>query len=339
MKKILVTGGAGFIGSHTVVELAQAGFIPVMVDDFSNSDHRVLKGIEAILGYLPALYKVNVCDESALREVFENERPHGVIHFAAFKAVGESVADPVKYYQNNLGSLLSLLKVMNEFQVRSLVFSSSCTVYGQPEVNPVTEFTAFMPAESPYGASKQMGERIIADYHRAQEDFGAVLLRYFNPIGAHESGSIGELPYGIPNNLIPYITQTAAGIREKLLVFGNDYTTPDGSCVRDFIHVADLAKAHVKALEWLLSSNHGFEVFNLGQGKGHSVLEVVKTFEKVSGQSLNYEITDRRTGDVEQIWADVTKATQMLQWETTYSLEDALRHAWQWQQQLLEKQS
>lgn len=336
MKKILVTGGAGFIGSHTVVELAQAGYIPVMVDDFSNSDDRVLEGLQSVLGYLPPLYRVDVCDEAALRSVFQQEQPFGVIHFAAFKAVGESVADPVKYYQNNLGSLLALLKVMKEFGVQSLVFSSSCTVYGQPEVNPVTEYTTFMPAESPYGASKQMGERIIADYHRAHENFGAVLLRYFNPIGAHESGKIGELPYGVPNNLIPYITQTAAGIREKLLVFGNDYNTPDGSCIRDFIHVGDLAKAHVKALEWLLASAHGFEIFNLGQGKGHSVLEVVKTFEKVSGQPLNYVITDRRTGDVEQIWADVSKANEMLNWETAYSLEDALRHAWKWQQQLLE---
>jgi len=338
MKKILVTGGAGFIGSHTVVELVQAGFLPVMIDDFSNSDQRVLDGLESVLGFLPPLYKVNVCNEQDLRQVFEKEQPQGVIHFAAFKAVGESVADPVKYYQNNLGSLLSLLKVMKENNVNSLVFSSSCTVYGQPDVNPVTEFTAFMPAESPYGASKQMGERIIADYHRAQLNFGAVLLRYFNPIGAHESGKIGELPYGVPNNLIPYITQTAAGIREKLLVFGCDYNTPDGSCIRDFIHVADLAKAHVKALEWLLATNHGFEIFNLGQGKGHSVLEVVKTFEKVSGQALNYEITDRRVGDVEQIWADVTKANHLLNWQTHYSLEEALSHAWKWQQQLLQPQ-
>lgn len=337
MKKIIVTGGAGFIGSHTVVELHQAGFIPVVIDNFSNSDDRILDGLKEILGYAPALYRVDVTDKQAVRQVFQLEQPDGVIHFAAFKAVGESVSQPLKYYHNNLLGLLSVVEVMKEFGVNAFVFSSSCTVYGQPECNPVTETSPFLFAESPYGASKQMGERIIADLHKSSTEFGAVVLRYFNPIGAHESAAIGELPFGLPSNLIPFITQTAAGWHKQLSIFGDDYNTPDGSCVRDFIHVVDLAKAHVRALHYLSERKNCLEVFNLGQGKGHSVLEVVKAFEKVAGLSLAYNIAKRREGDVEKIWSDTTRSKDLLGWETEKTLEDALRDAWRWQQRLSPK--
>jgi UDP-glucose 4-epimerase len=334
MKKIIVTGGAGYIGSHTVTELVSSGFVPVIIDNFSNSDERVLNGLHEILGEEVVLYSHDCSDTSVLREIFSKENPAGVIHFAAFKAVGESVNDPVRYYRNNLGSLISLLEVMHEFGTNNLVFSSSCTVYGQPESNPVTELTPRLPANSPYGRSKQMCEDIITDYCVSNPSFRATLLRYFNPIGAHPSGLIGELPYGVPNNLVPFLTQAAAGIREKLVVFGNDYHTPDGSCIRDYIHVMDLAAAHVSALKYITHAAPGCSVFNLGQGKGNSVLEVIRTFTEVTGMMVPYEIGARRPGDVEQIWADVSKSSTLLNWNATRTLADALHDAWRWQNAL-----
>jgi UDP-glucose 4-epimerase len=334
MKKILVTGGAGFIGSHTVIELLKSGFEPVIMDDFSNSDIRALDGLQKICGRNLTVYKLDCTAEDNLRKVFSEQLPVAVIHFAAYKAVGESVENPLKYYHNNLASMVQLLKVMSAFEVRQLVFSSSCTIYGQPDVLPVTEDTQERFAESPYGYTKQVCERIIRDYCSANGNFNSALLRYFNPIGAHESGEIGELPYGVPNNLVPYITQTAVGVRKELTIFGSDYNTPDGTCVRDFIHVTDLAKAHVKALTWLENQNGVCEAFNIGQGVGNSVLEVVKSFEKVSGVKLNYKIGDRRGGDIEKIWADASKANDVLKWKTELSLEQALTDAWRWQNKL-----
>ncbi len=331
MNKILVTGGAGFIGSHTVCELVQAGYTPIIVDDFSNSDERILTGLRSILGNDPILYRFDCTNENLMREVFQKEKPTAAIHFAAFKAVGESVENPLKYYRNNIDSLLVLLSLMQEFEVKNLVFSSSCTVYGQPDFLPVTEDTPQQNATSPYGFTKQVSERIISDFQKSFTDFSCALLRYFNPIGAHHSGVIGELPFGVPSNLVPYITQTAAGLRPKLTIYGDDYNTPDGTCVRDFIHVSDLARAHVKALDWLKSEPGSLETFNLGQGKGNTVLEVVKTFVKVTGVQLNYEIGKRRSGDVEKVWADVSKANKILNWQTECSLETALEDAWRWE--------
>lgn len=335
MKTIIVTGGAGFIGSHTTVELVQAGFRPVIVDDFSNTDERILTGIAQILGEQPVLYKTDCGNEAAMREIFLKEKPAAVIHFAAFKAVGESVEKPLTYYRNNIGSLINVLSLMQEFEVRDLVFSSSCTVYGQPEELPVTEECPMKSAASPYGYTKQVCEQIIHDVSRAWPKLRCALLRYFNPIGAHASGHIGELPNGIPNNLVPYITQTAAGKRSSLTIFGKDYNTADGTCIRDFIHVVDLAKAHVKSLDWLTLQEHACEPFNLGQGKGNSVLEVVQSFIKVTGVPLSYHIGERRSGDVEQVWADVTKAERALGWKTALTLEEALRDAWRWEQTLM----
>jgi UDP-glucose 4-epimerase len=334
MKKILVTGGAGFIGSHTVCELVNAGYAPVIVDDFSNSDERILSGLRKILGVDPILYRMDCTNAADMRIVFEKESPVAVIHFAAFKAVGESVENPLKYYKNNIDSLLVLLGLMHEFNVNNLVFSSSCTVYGQPDVLPVTEATPQQEATSPYGYTKQVCERIIRDFGVAMPTFSCALLRYFNPIGAHRSGAIGELPFGVPSNLVPFITQTAAGLRNKLTIYGDDYATTDGTCIRDYIHVSDLARAHVKSLNWLEQSEHVCETFNLGQGRGNSVLEVVKTFVKVSGVQLNYEVGKRRSGDVEQVWADVQKANTILNWKTELTLEDALEDAWRWEQGL-----
>ncbi|MFC5270838.1 UDP-glucose 4-epimerase GalE [Adhaeribacter terreus] len=338
--KILVTGGAGFIGSHAVVELTEAGFEPVIVDNFSNSQESALKGIEAILGHEVKCHRVDCTDTQALREVFVSEKDiAGVIHFAAYKAVGESVAEPLKYYHNNVGSLVALLQVMEEFTVTNLVFSSSCTVYGIPDALPVTEATPVKKANSPYGNTKQICEDILSDLANSGTQIKSIALRYFNPIGAHASAKIGELPLGIPNNLVPFITQTAAGIREKLTVFGNDYDTPDGTNIRDYIHVVDLAKAHVVAINKLLFGNtQKLEIYNVGTGKGNSVLEVIQAFEKASGQKLNYQIGPRREGDVPKIYADVTKATHELGFKTETSLEEALRSAWNWQMHL-EKQT
>ena len=335
---ILVTGGAGYIGSHTVVTLIQAGYSVVIIDDLSNSRPEILGGIEQITGIRPELASFDLCDAVALQEFFQQHPGiEAVIHFAASKAVGESVADPLKYYRNNLYSLINLLGQMKAHGVANLIFSSSCTVYGQPEQLPVTEATPVKPAESPYGNTKQIAEEIISDTVRAEETLQAISLRYFNPVGAHASGLLGELPLGTPANLVPFITQTAAGMREKLRVFGNDYNTADGSCVRDYIHVVDLAEAHLAALRRLLEGKNEdrYECFNVGTGQGQSVLEVIKAFERVNGVKLNYEIAPRRPGDIEQIYADTTLANQALGWRAERSLEDMMQSAWQWQQNLM----
>jgi len=336
--KILVTGGAGYIGSHAVVELQQAGYQPVIVDNFNNSEESALAGIESILGVAVPTYRIDCADPAALRGVFEAEQDiAGVIHFAAYKAVGESVVKPLAYFQNNVGSLLTLLAVMPEFGVENLVFSSSCTVYGVPDALPVTEATPTKPASSPYGRTKQMCEDIVHDVSAAPNNkLHTILLRYFNPIGAHASAKIGELPLGVPNNLVPYITQTAAGIRAKLTINGNDYDTVDGTNVRDYIHVVDLAKAHVVAVQRLLArkASDTVETFNVGTGHGNSVLEIVHAFEQASGQKLNYSIGPRRPGDVPAIYADATKAAEVLGFKTETSLVDSLASSWKWQQTL-----
>ena len=336
----MVTGGAGFIGSHTVVELDHAGYKPIIVDNFQNSEKSVIRGLEHILEKKVTYYEVDCNDPDALRHVFAREQNiAGAIHFAADKAVGDSVAHPVKYYRNNIGSLITLLELMAEFGVHDLVFSSSCTVYGQPDTLPVTEQSPIQPAQSPYGNTKQICEEVIRDTVASGATLRALSLRYFNPIGAHPSSEIGELPLGVPSNLVPFIVQTAAGIREQMSIFGHDYRTADGTCVRDYIHVVDLAKAHVSALKVLADKDEdGFYDFvNLGTGKGATVLEVVRAFERVTGQKVNYQLTDRRPGDVEQIYASVDKAADMLEWKTERSLDEALRDAWNWQLKLSKK--
>lgn len=334
--KILVTGGAGFIGSHTVVSLVEAGFEPVIVDDFSNSERSVLDGLRKILGRDVTYYPANCNDASAMEAIFQRESFTGIIHFAAYKAVGESVQQPLKYYRNNLDSLLLLLELMPKYGVKNLVFSSSCTVYGQPEHLPVTESTPRLPAQSPYGNTKAISEDIIRDTVTAQQPIKALALRYFNPVGAHPSAEIGELPLGVPANLVPFITQTAAGIRPSLTVYGNDYNTPDGTCIRDYIHVVDLAEAHVQALRKLSESpaNASYDVINIGTGRGETVLNIIKTFEQETGVTLNYTIGPRRPGDVEQVYADVSKANNMLDWTASRSLAESLRDAWRWQQKI-----
>lgn len=341
MKKIIVTGGAGFIGSHTVVELVNAGYEPVIIDDFRNSKESALQGIERILGRTISCHRVDCNDADAMHNVFQKEAPiHGVIHFAADKAVGESVDDPLKYYGNNIGSLVVLLKVMKAYNVKDLVFSSSCTVYGQPDISPVTEESPDKNANSPYGTTKVWCEQILQDTIIAEPILKVTLLRYFNPIGAHPSANIGELPLGVPTNLVPYITQTAAGIRAQLTVHGGDYNTSDGSCIRDYIHVVDLAKAHVQAFDFMESKTAPLvEIFNLGTGTGVSVLEVVKNFEDVSGVPLNYTMGPRRPGDIEQIWAEPSKANNELGWKCELNIVDALEDAWRWQQKLGEQPS
>ncbi|GAB4492190.1 MAG: UDP-glucose 4-epimerase GalE [Saprospiraceae bacterium] len=336
---ILVTGGAGFIGSHTAVALAEAGFTPVILDDFSNSDRSVMRGLEKILGQKPRLYAENCHSEEILRHIFKEEKIGGVIHFAAFKAVGESMLEPLKYYDNNLGSLIVLLQTMLEHGVPNLIFSSSATVYGEPQSLPVTEEMPTPPAQSVYGNTKQIGEEIIRDTVAAGKPLKAISLRYFNPIGAHPSAYIGELPIGVPNNLVPFVTQTAAGLRPALTVFGDDYPTPDGTCVRDFIHVMDLAEAHVAAMQFLINKKESaaYDVFNVGTGHGNSVLEIIKSFEEVSGQPLNYRIGERRAGDVAAVYADVTKIKKQLGWQAKRSLREALEDAWRWQKSLVEK--
>lgn len=337
---ILVTGGAGFIGSHTAVALVEAGFTPVILDDFSNSQPSVLQGLRDILGHEPHCYAENCHNPDTLRRIFREKNIGGVIHFAAFKAVGESMEQPLKYYDNNLGSLVALLQVMLEEGVPNLIFSSSCTVYGTPEQLPVTEETPVQPAASVYGNTKQIGEEILHDTVRSVHDTAAALrvvsLRYFNPIGAHPSARIGELPLGVPNNLVPFITQSAAGLRPPLTVHGGDYDTPDGTGIRDYIHVMDLAEAHVAAMQLLLNKPETayYDVFNVGTGQGHSVLELIRTFEEVSGQTLRYEIGPRRAGDVPAVYADVTKAAAQLGWLAHRSLREALEDAWRWQQGL-----
>lgn len=333
--KILVTGGAGFIGSHTVVELVNAGYDPVIIDNFNNSEKNVLKGLKKILKKPVKYYEKDCNDIKALEQICKKENVEGIIHFAAYKAVGESVQQPLKYYENNIGSTLNVLEVMLKLNIKNLVFSSSCTVYGQPDSIPVTEDTPRKPAASPYGNTKTICEDILRDTITAGNPLKIISLRYFNPIGAHPSAHIGELPRGVPGNLVPFITQTAIGTREKLTVFGNDYDTPDGTNVRDFIHVVDLAKAHVSALKLLAEKEDNFyDVFNVGTGRGNTVLEVIKAFEKANKVKLNYEIGPRRAGDVVKIYGSVEKAEKLLGWKTEKSLEDSVKDAWRWEKKI-----
>lgn len=333
MKTVLVTGGLGYIGSHTVVELLKRDFNVVVVDNLSNSKADVKSRIEQISGKSFVFEQMDIRDTSDLRLVFQKNAPDAVIHFAAFKAVGESVEKPLEYYDNNVGGLISLLRVMRSEGCKKMVFSSSCTVYGDTRISPVTEDTPRVEAASPYGNTKIIAEDLLKDVSKA-DDFQVVSLRYFNPVGAHESALIGELPLGVPNNLVPYVTQTAAGLREQLTIFGGDYATPDGTCIRDYIHVSDLAEAHVMAIDFLGKNAPEFEVFNLGTGTGHSVLEVVKAFERVNHLKLNYRIGPRRPGDVEQIWANTDKAEKVLGWKSKKNLEEMMRTAWRWQQNI-----
>ena len=338
---ILVTGGTGFIGSHTTVELINAGYKVVIVDNLSNSQADVIDGIEKITGVRPAFEKMDCCDLDGMDKVFAKYPDiEGIIHFAASKAVGESVEKPLLYYRNNIVSLVNLLELMPKYGVKGIIFSSSCTVYGQPDPEhlPVTEDAPVKPAESPYGNTKQVNEEIIRDFINSGADIKAILLRYFNPIGSHPSAIIGEMPNGVPMNLIPYVTQTAMGIREQLKVFGNDYDTPDGTCIRDYIYVVDLAKAHVKAMQRVLDTDSDkLEVFNVGTGKGVSTKEIVDAFEKSTGVKLNWTFAPRRPGDIEKVWANPEKANNVLGWKAETSLEDTLKSAWNWQVKLRER--
>lgn len=341
-EKILVAGGTGYIGSHTTVELQNAGYEVVIIDDLSNSNIEVLDGIERITGIRPAFVKLDLKDKEATRAALkEHDGIKGVILFAASKAVGESVQQPLKYYRNNITTLINILELMPEFDMKGIVFSSSCTVYGQPdpEFLPVTENAPIKPAMSPYGNTKQINEEIIQDTIHAGAPFKSIILRYFNPIGAHPSAEIGELPNGVPQNLIPYLTQTAMGIRKELSVFGDDYDTPDGSCIRDYINVVDLAKAHVIAMDRMLQnkSEEKVEIFNLGTGNGVSVLELINTFEKKTGVKVPHKIVGRREGDIEKVWANPEKANKVLGWKAEESLEDTLQSAWDWQVKLRER--
>lgn len=341
MKKqcVLVAGGAGYIGSHTTVELINAGYDVVIVDNLSNSELRAVEGVRKITGAEIPFIQVDCCDKEAFREVFKQYDFDSAIHFAASKAVGESVEKPLLYYRNNLLSLMNLVELMHEYGRHNIVFSSSCTVYGEPDKQPVTELTPRKPATSPYGNTKQMSEDILRDTIHAWPEMKAIALRYFNPIGAHPSALIGELPRGVPQNLVPFVTQTAAGIRECLSVFGDDYPTPDGSCIRDYIDVTDLAKAHVTAIERMINQKNkaGYEVFNIGTGRGVSVLELVKSFERANKLKLNYKIAPRRAGDIIAIWADPTLANNELGWKAERTLDETLASAWKWQQSLDKK--
>jgi UDP-glucose 4-epimerase len=337
MAKILVTGGTGYIGSHTVVELQKEGFEVIIVDNLSNSNIDVLNGIEKITGIRPVFENIDCVDYVSMDRMFEKyQNIEAIIHFAASKAVGESVEKPLLYYRNNLVSLINLLQLMPIHKVKNIVFSSSCTVYGQPDILPVTENAPIKPAVSPYGNTKQIGEEIIHDTLYANENLNSIILRYFNPIGAHATAEIGELPNGVPNNLLPFVTQTAMGLRKQLQVFGNDYNTPDGSCIRDYIHVVDLARAHVVAVKRLLEAKtkSNVETFNLGTGRGLSVLEIIETFEKINGVKVPYKIVGRREGDIEKVWADPSIANNVLGWTATETVEETLRSAWVWEQNL-----
>lgn len=336
-KKILVTGGTGYIGSHTVVELQESGYEVVVVDNLSNSSLDVLDSLEKITGIKPKFEKFDLADPKKTDDFFQrNPGIDAIIHFAASKAVGESVENPLLYYRNNLVSMMNLLECQKKHDVRHMVFSSSCTVYGQPDKLPVTEDTPRKDAESPYGNTKRVSEDILKDTIAANPDLRGIALRYFNPVGAHPSALIGELPLGVPQNLVPFITQTAAGIREELKVFGDDYGTPDGSAIRDYINVVDLAKAHVVAIERLLHGKNkkNYEVFNLGTGTGVSVLEMVKGFENATGVKLNYKIVGRRAGDIEKIWADTTLANEELGWKAEKGLDETLKSAWEWEKKI-----
>lgn len=339
MARILVTGGTGYIGSHTVVELMQKGYDVVIVDNLSNSNQAVLDGITAIVGSTPDFVQADCCDQTAMDALFTQYKDiEGVIHFAASKAVGESVEQPLMYYRNNLMSLVTVLEVMKKHNVKNIVFSSSCTVYGQPDAEhlPVDETAPIQKALSPYGNTKQINEEIICDQAHADSSLHATILRYFNPIGAHPSAMIGELPNGVPQNLLPFVTQTAAGLRAELKVFGDDYNTPDGSCIRDYIYVVDLAKAHVKAVERMLAGllTEQVEVFNLGTGRGLSVLEILRTFIQVTGVNIPYQIVGRREGDIEQVWAKPDKANTVLGWSADTPIEEVLLSAWKWEQKI-----
>lgn len=337
---ILVTGGTGFIGSHTTVELQNAGYNVVIVDNLSNSQANVVDGIEKITGIRPAFEEADCCDLAAMENIFKKYPDiEGIIHFAASKAVGESVEKPLLYYRNNFVSLINLLELMPKYNVKGIIFSSSCTVYGQPDPEnlPVTEDAPIKPAESPYGNTKQVNEEIIRDYINSGADIKAILLRYFNPIGSHPTSIIGEMPNGVPQNLIPYVTQTAMGIREQLKVFGDDYNTVDGTCIRDYIYVVDLAKAHVKAMTRVLDTESDkLEVFNVGTGTGVTTKQIVDAFEKSTGVKLNWTFAPRRSGDIEKVWADPKKANEVLRWKAEATLEEALKSAWNWQVKLRE---
>ncbi len=335
MKKILVTGGLGYIGSHTVLELIEQGYEVIIADDLSNSEESVLEGINSVCGIRPKWFNINLSDSHQSLKFMKNHEFDGIIHFAAFKAVGESVKNPLKYYRNNLLSLMNVMSYLKTHNHCAFIFSSSCTVYGQAKSLPITENMEIKTAESPYGNTKQICEEILKESSSAY-DLKSIALRYFNPIGAHPTGKIGELPIGVPQNLIPFITQSAAGIRGALNVFGDNYPTPDGTAIRDYIHVVDLAQAHIIALERLLSNNNvsPMEIFNIGTGKGSSVLEVIKAFEKASGKKLDYKITDRRKGDITSAYADTKRAKEILGWKSKKTLEDALKDAWKWQKKL-----
>lgn len=338
MSKILVTGGTGYIGSHTVVELYNAGYTPVIIDNLSNSNLKILDQIEKIIGVKPEFHEFDLCDGAKVTAFVEqNPDIKGIIHFAASKAVGESVEKPLKYYHNNFFSLINLL---NAYQGKAInfVFSSSCTVYGEPDVLPVTEAAPVKTAASPYGNTKQIAEEILAETAKAYGNYNVIALRYFNPVGAHESALIGELPLGVPQNLLPFITQTAIGKREKLTVFGGDYDTIDGSCVRDYIHVVDLAKAHVAAIKLLEKGNPNgkYDVFNVGTGIGYSVLQAIAAFEKAAGKKLNYEVGPRRDGDIIKVWGDVTKSTAELGWKAVLGIDEMMASAWAWEKYLQE---
>ena len=338
--RILVTGGTGYIGSHTTVELINAGYDVVIIDNLSNSNREVLDVIEAITGVRPAFVEADCTDAAALRKLFEDYPGiKGIINFAASKAVGESVQKPILYYRNNLNTLMNLLELMPEFGVKGFVFSSSCTVYGEPDVNPVTEASPIKQATSPYGNTKQISEEVISDFVRSGAPISSIILRYFNPVGAHPSALIGELPNGVPQNLIPYLTQTAIGIRKELSVFGDDYNTPDGSCIRDFINVVDLAKAHVIAVERLIEdkTETPIEIFNLGTGNGVSVLELINTFESATGVKVPHKIVGRREGDIEKVWANPQRANEVLGWKAETPLADTMKSAWKWQLALRER--
>jgi len=340
MSKILVTGGTGYIGSHTVVELQNVGFDVVIVDNLSNSNIEVLNGIEKITGIRPIFENIDCVDYVSMDRLFEKYKDiEAIIHFAASKAVGESVEKPLLYYRNNLVSLINLLQLMPIHKINNIVFSSSCTVYGQPDILPVTEDAPIKPALSPYGNTKQICEEIIHDTIHANPCYQSIILRYFNPIGAHASAEIGELPLGIPSNLLPFVTQTAIGIRKQLSVFGNDYNTPDGSCIRDYIHVMDLARAHVIAVQRLINykTKSSVETFNLGTGRGLSVLEIIETFERVNGVKVSYKIVGRREGDIEKVWAEPSYANNELGWTAIETVEETLRSAWAWELNLAEK--
>lgn len=336
MNKILVTGGTGYIGSHTVVELYNAGYTPIIIDNLSNSSIKILDQIEQIIGTKPEFHQFDLCNEVKTKEFISNNSDiKGIIHFAASKAVGESVLDPLKYYHNNFFSLINLLNAYKQ-QPINFVFSSSCTVYGEPDILPVTESAPVKKATSPYGNTKQISEEILEETAHAYDNFNIIALRYFNPVGAHKSALIGELPNGVPQNLLPFITQTAIGKREKLTVFGNDYDTPDGSCIRDYIHVVDLAKAHVAAIKLLEKGNPNgkFDIFNVGTGKGYSVIEAIRAFEKASGTRLNYDFGPRREGDIIKVYGDVNKSEKQLGWKAESGIDEMMSSAWSWEKYL-----